>query len=63
MSMVARKRLLVLARHGQSEGNQQNIFTGWRDLPLTVQGEREAREAGVSLAEKGIFLTQHSLPP
>ena len=55
MSMVARKRLLVLARHGQSEGNQQNIFTGWRDLPLTVQGEREAREAGVSLAEKGIF--------
>ena len=47
-------RLLVLVRHGQSEGNQQNIFTGWRDLPLTAQGEDEARLAGERLREMGI---------
>lgn len=32
-------RTLVLARHGQGEGNRDNVFTGWRDLPLTVFGE------------------------
>ncbi len=38
--------LLILCRHGQSIGNLENIFTGWRDLPLTERGEEEARRAG-----------------
>lgn len=54
MSFSIGPRLLVLARHGQSEGNQQNSFTGWRDLPLTAQGEGEARLAGERLREMGV---------
>ena len=46
--------VLVLARHGQSEGNRQNIFTGWRDLPLTARGKEEARLAAVRLLEMGV---------
>lgn len=46
--------LLVLARHGESEGNLKNIFTGWRDLPLTDRGQEEARQIGVRLATAGI---------
>jgi 2,3-bisphosphoglycerate-dependent phosphoglycerate mutase len=46
--------LLVLARHGQSQGNLQNIFTGWRDLPLTLRGEEEARLAGRRLLDMGV---------
>lgn len=42
-------RLLVLVRHGQSEWNLKNLFTGWRDVDLTEQGEAEAREAGRKL--------------
>lgn len=37
---------LVIIRHGQSEANRQNIFTGWRDSPLSEQGVAEARAAG-----------------
>ncbi|GAB3826012.1 2,3-bisphosphoglycerate-dependent phosphoglycerate mutase [Hymenobacter jeollabukensis] len=37
---------LVLVRHGQSEANLAGVFTGWLDVPLTPQGEAEAREAG-----------------
>ena len=37
---------LVLVRHGQSTWNLENRFTGWWDVTLTEQGEREAREAG-----------------
>lgn len=40
---------LVLVRHGQSLWNQENRFTGWVDVPLTKQGEEEARRAGASL--------------
>ena len=36
---------LVLLRHGQSQWNLDNRFTGWVDVDLTEQGEREAREA------------------
>jgi 2,3-bisphosphoglycerate-dependent phosphoglycerate mutase len=54
LAAVREAHLLVLARHGQSEGNRQNIFTGWRDLPLTKLGEDEARAAGVRLANVGI---------
>ena len=41
--------LLVLVRHGQSEWNLKNLFTGWRDVDLTEQGVNEAREAGRKL--------------
>ncbi len=38
-------RLLVLVRHGQSEWNLKNLFTGWRDVDLTDVGVAEARAA------------------
>jgi 2,3-bisphosphoglycerate-dependent phosphoglycerate mutase len=41
--------LLVLVRHGQSTWNLENRFTGWTDVPLTRQGEREAEEAAQRL--------------
>lgn len=37
---------LILVRHGQSQWNLENRFTGWVDVPLTPQGENEARRAG-----------------
>ena len=37
---------LVLIRHGQSQWNLENSFTGWIDIPLSPQGEDEARKAG-----------------
>lgn len=40
---------LVLIRHGQSEWNKLNLFTGWKDVGLTEQGEKEAYEGGVLL--------------
>jgi len=46
-------RLLVLVRHGQSEWNLQNLFTGWKDPGLTEQGVAEARVAGRKLQEGG----------
>ena len=47
-------RLLVLVRHGQSEWNLKNLFTGWRDVGLTEQGVKEAREAGRKLQAQGL---------
>ena len=44
-----KKSILVLIRHGQSEWNQKNLFTGWKDPKLTHQGINEAVEAGKSL--------------
>ncbi|MBI1340714.1 2,3-diphosphoglycerate-dependent phosphoglycerate mutase [bacterium] len=44
---------LALVRHGQSEWNLQDRFTGWWDVDLTAQGEIEARNAGVLLKETG----------
>jgi 2,3-bisphosphoglycerate-dependent phosphoglycerate mutase len=41
---------LVLLRHGQSQWNADNLFTGWHDVGLTALGEAEAREAGRLLA-------------
>ncbi len=41
--------VLVLVRHGQSQWNEQNLFTGWRDPDLTEQGISEARAAGHAL--------------
>ena len=43
---------LVLVRHGQSEWNKLNLFTGWKDPDLTDQGTAEAIEAGSILAER-----------
>jgi len=47
-------RLLVLVRHGESEWNLKNLFTGWRDIDLTENGIREARAAGRKLKAQGI---------
>ena len=47
-------RLLVLVRHGQSDWNLKNLFTGWRDIDLTDKGVTEAREAGRKLKAQGI---------
>ena len=47
-------RLLVLARHGQSEWNLKNLFTGWKDPGLTDLGIEEARNAGRRLKEMGV---------
>jgi 2,3-bisphosphoglycerate-dependent phosphoglycerate mutase len=47
-------RLLVLARHGQSEWNLKNLFTGWKDPGLTDLGVEEAREAGRRLKALGV---------
>jgi 2,3-bisphosphoglycerate-dependent phosphoglycerate mutase len=47
-------RLLVLVRHGQSEWNLKNLFTGWRDVDLTPQGIDEAKSAGRKLKAKGL---------
>ena len=47
-------RLLVLVRHGQSEWNLKNLFTGWKDPDLTEQGIAEAKEAGRKLKAQGL---------
>ncbi|PCI56706.1 MAG: 2,3-bisphosphoglycerate-dependent phosphoglycerate mutase [Alphaproteobacteria bacterium] len=49
---------LVLLRHGQSEWNLANKFTGFHDVDLTEQGEAEAKTAGVMLREAGIKFDQ-----
>jgi 2,3-bisphosphoglycerate-dependent phosphoglycerate mutase len=48
------ERLLVLVRHGQSEWNLKNLFTGWKDPDLSEQGVAEANEAGRKLKEQGL---------
>ena len=45
---------LVLVRHGQSQWNLENRFTGWIDVPLTEQGVAEAHSAGEQIREAGI---------
>src|SRR5215510_5395260 len=47
-------RLLVLVRHGQSDWNLKNLFTGWKDPDLTEQGIAEAKTAGRKLKEQGL---------
>ncbi len=46
---------LILLRHGQSEWNSLNLFTGWVDVDLTEKGEAEATRGGEMLAESGIL--------
>ncbi|MEE7492037.1 phosphoglycerate mutase [Methylobacterium oryzae] len=45
---------LVRVRHGESEANRDNRFTGWLDPPLTARGIAEARAAGATLAAQGL---------
>lgn len=49
---------LVLLRHGQSQWNLENRFTGWVDVDLTEKGEKEARRAGKLLKKEGISFDQ-----
>jgi 2,3-bisphosphoglycerate-dependent phosphoglycerate mutase len=44
---------LVLLRHGESEWNQENRFTGWHDVDLTAKGEEEGRRSGQLLKDEG----------
>ena len=46
--------VLVLVRHGQSEWNRLNMFTGWKDVGLSEEGESEAHRAGQLLREEGL---------
>jgi len=45
---------LVLVRHGQSEWNLKNLFTGWRDVDLTERGREEAKAGAEKLKERGV---------
>ncbi|HEY7243802.1 MAG TPA: 2,3-bisphosphoglycerate-dependent phosphoglycerate mutase [Xanthobacteraceae bacterium] len=47
------ERVLVLVRHGESEWNRKNLFTGWKDVDLTADGVAEARAAGRKLKAQG----------
>ena len=47
-------RNLILVRHGQSEWNEQNLFTGWKDPGLTELGIQEAKKAGSLISDQGI---------
>ena len=49
---------LVFIRHGQSEWNLKNLFTGWTDVNLSENGVAEAKEAGRKLKDAGIQLDQ-----
>jgi 2,3-bisphosphoglycerate-dependent phosphoglycerate mutase len=50
-------RTLVLVRHGQSEWNAKNLFTGWKNPGLTPLGEEEARRAGRELRKRDILFS------
>ncbi|HUJ45907.1 MAG TPA: 2,3-bisphosphoglycerate-dependent phosphoglycerate mutase, partial [Rhizomicrobium sp.] len=43
---------LVLLRHGESDWNKRNLFTGWRDVRLSDRGIEEARESGLTLSRE-----------
>ena len=51
------QNFLVLVRHGQSEWNAKNLFTGWKDPGLTPNGEKEAFEAGKLIKARNIEFT------
>ena len=44
---------LVLVRHGESEWNKLNLFTGWHDVDLSEKGHEEAKQGGRILKEEG----------
>ena len=45
---------LVIVRHGQSQANRDNIFTGWTDVPLTTKGIEQGVAVGKALQQTGI---------
>jgi 2,3-bisphosphoglycerate-dependent phosphoglycerate mutase len=49
-----KKRNLILVRHGQSEWNAKNLFTGWKDPGLTKAGLQEAKNAGLLIGSQNI---------
>lgn len=52
---------MVMLRHGESTWNRENLFTGWHDVPLSPKGEAEARQAGLTLHDAGLwFDTSHT---
>jgi 2,3-bisphosphoglycerate-dependent phosphoglycerate mutase len=53
--MTATTKTLVLLRHGESDWNRKNLFTGWVDVDLTEAGEAEGRRAGELLLEHGLL--------
>ena len=46
---------LILLRHGESEWNAKNLFTGWVDVRLSEKGEAEASHGGSMLADRGLL--------
>lgn len=46
---------LILLRHGESEWNAKNLFTGWVDVKLSAKGEEEAKRGGTLLKERGLL--------
>jgi 2,3-bisphosphoglycerate-dependent phosphoglycerate mutase len=54
--LPAMKNALVLVRHGESEWNRLNMFTGWQDVDLTEEGVAEAHRAGALLKAEGAHL-------
>jgi 2,3-bisphosphoglycerate-dependent phosphoglycerate mutase len=48
---------LILLRHGESQWNEKNLFTGWVDVDLTAKGEEQARSSGLQLVESGLLPT------
>src|ERR1700759_2831265 len=53
--MIPMGATLVLLRHGESDWNQKNLFTGWVDGDLTPNGEAEGRRGGELLVEHGLL--------
>lgn len=47
---------LILVRHGQSDWNLKNLFTGWTDVDLTGQGQAEAKQAGIEIRRAGLAI-------
>ena len=52
---------LILVRHGQSQWNLENRFTGWKDVPLTEKGINEANNAGLLLKLSNLFLWRRKI--
>ena len=52
---IGRVPTLILLRHGESDWNQKNLFTGWVDVDLTATGEAEAARAGELLSDAGLL--------
>src|SRR3954467_9681998 len=53
--MTSAAYTLVLLRHGESEWNAKNLFTGWVDVPLTEKGRTEAVRGGSLIADAGVL--------